>query len=276
MRKNARNSGETPKERGTLVLAIDIGNTNMEFGIFRGGKLEGSFRLGTNREATSDEMGLLISQYFLIHNIQRGDVQDVVISSVVPQMMYSIQNAIKKYIGRRPLVVGANLPVPIENRYGSPSEVGADRLVNALAGFTKYGGPLVVVDFGTATTFDAIDASGAYLGGAIYPGIRISMDALFQKTAKLPRVELVNPGSVIGKSTVSSMQAGAVYGYVGAVRGIVQAMQEQLGENTRIIATGGFSQLLGNEAGIFYKIDRSLTLDGLMMIYEEYKRGKRQ
>lgn len=253
-----------------MILAIDVGNTNMEFGVFEGTKLLGSFRLGTKRDITSDEVGLMMSQYFLINKIDTEQLTDVVISSVVPQVMYSVNNALKKYLHKKPLVVGTNLPVNIENLYGAPSQVGADRLVNAVAAFAKHQCPLIVVDFGTATTFDAISRTGAYLGGAIYPGIRISMEALFEKTAKLPRVELVNPGSIIGRNTVESMQAGAIYGYVGAVKNIVELMKEQLGEGCKVVATGGFSQLLGREAGIFDFIDRTLTLDGLRMIYEDH------
>lgn len=170
--------------------------------------------------------------------------------------------------------MGENLPFYIENKYDNPKEVGADRLVNAMAAYHKYRTPLIIVDFGTATTFDAVDASGAYLGGAIYPGIKISMDALFQKAAKLPRVELVNPGSVVGKNTVHSMQAGVIYGYVGAVKNIIEHMKESLGENTRVVATGGFSKLIGKEAGVFDSIDKTLTIEGLMMIYDHYRREK--
>lgn len=254
-----------------MILAIDIGNTNMEFGIFSDNKLRGSFRLGTNRDITSDEVGLMMRQYFLINNIDINAIEDIIISSVVPQVMYSISNALGKYIGKSPLIVGSNMPINIDNKYGSPSEVGADRLVNALAAYRKYGGPVIVVDFGTATTFDAIDGDGAYLGGAIYPGIKISTEALFEKTAKLPRVELKNPGTIIGKNTVMSMQAGVIYGYVGAVEKIVEEMKLMLGSGTNVTATGGFSKLIGKNSDIFDNIDRTLTIDGLLMIYNEYK-----
>lgn len=240
----------------------------MEFGVFDGEELSYSFRLGTNRDITSDEIGLMISQYFLLYGLDRAEVTDIVIASVVPQVMYSMNNAIKKYFNQKtPLIVGENLPIPVPNLYENPKEVGADRLVNAYAVQNKYAGPAIVVDFGTATTFDAIDANGAYLGGAIYPGIKISMDALFQKAARLPRIELINPGSVIGKTTVTSMQAGALYGYVGAVENIVARMKEQMGTHTRVIATGGFSRLIGSETLIFDRIDTKLTLTGLMLLY---------
>ncbi len=254
----------------TVILALDIGNTNMEFGLFEGRELRFSFRLGTNRDATSDEIGIMAAQFFAATNVDRKAVEEVLISSVVPQVMYSVNNAMVKYFGRRPLVVGANLPVRIENRYGNPSEVGSDRLVAALGAYRKYGGPLIVVDFGTATTFDAVSGDGAYLGGAIYPGIKISMDALFQKASKLPKVELVDPGKVIGTTTVSSMQAGAMYGYQGAVLNIVERMRQEMGANAKVIATGGLSQMIDPKKEIFDTIDRRLMLDGLIMIYEDY------
>lgn len=184
-----------------MLLAIDIGNTNMEFGIFDGERLAGSFRLGTNRDITSDEVGLFTSQFFRENGFDRREIEDVVITSVVPQVMYSISNAVKKYFyGKVPLVAGDNLPFQIENRYEQPKEVGADPAGRGGRRLPQVRRPLIVVDFGTATTFDAVDARGAYLGGAIFPGIRISMEALFTKTAKLPRVELVAPGRVIGRN----------------------------------------------------------------------------
>lgn len=259
------------KDRKPMILAIDIGNTNMEFGVCDSQRVVATFRLGTNRDITSDEVGLFASQFFLIQGLDKSQIQDVVITSVVPQVMYSVTNAIKKYFNRTPLIVGENLPFPIANLYDNPKEVGADRLVNAVAAYQKYHAPLVIVDFGTATTFDAVDADGAYLGGAIYPGIKISMDALFQKASKLPRVELVNPGNVIGKNTVNSMQSGVIYGYVGAVKNIVELMKNSLGSQTVVVATGGLSKMIGKESGVFDHIDKTLTLEGLMMLYRIYR-----
>lgn len=255
-----------------MLLAIDIGNTNMEFGVFDKEKLIGSFRLGTNREITSDEVGLFTSQFFSINNIDRRQIDDIIIASVVPQVMYSINNAMKKYFyKKKPLVIGDNLFLKIKNSYDHPAEVGTDRLVAAIGAYHKYGGPLIVVDFGTATTFDAIDQEGTYLGGAIFPGVKISMEALFQKAAKLPRVELLKPENIIGKNTIKSLQAGAVYGYVGAVGNIVNEMKQELGGSATVIATGGLAKLIGSQADLFSHIDRSLTLDGLRIIYEDYK-----
>ncbi|MCI8622067.1 MAG: type III pantothenate kinase [Provencibacterium sp.] len=255
-----------------MLLAIDIGNTNIEFGVYDGEQILARFRLGTNRDITSDEIGLFLTQFFSINAISREQIEDIIISTVVPQVMYSVQNAMKKYVGRAPLVVGENIRCPIENRYDNPREVGADRLVNGVSAFARYGGPLIIVDFGTATTFDVLSKTGAYLGGAIYPGIKISMGALFEKTAKLPRVELVRVDSAIGRNTVGSVQAGAMFGYVGAVSGIVAQIQRELGDPARVIGTGGLAQLVGQQQpDLFYSIDRTLTLDGLRMIYDEYR-----
>ena len=198
-----------------MLFVVDVGNTNMEFGVYEQGKLCQSFRLVTRRDITSDEVGLQIRTFFSIHGLRPEDVEDVVVTSVVPQVMYSMKNAFRKYLGKEPLVVQENLEIPIVNRYSNPAEVGADRLVNAFAALKKYGAPLIVVDFGTATTFDVIDASGAYLGGSIYPGIKVSLDALVGNTSKLPRVEIEPPAKVVGDNTVASIQSGIVYVTVG-------------------------------------------------------------
>lgn len=260
-----------------MLLTIDIGNTNIEFGLFEGPDIIGSFRLGTNHNITSDEIGLFTAQFFRENGFDRRAVEDIMITSVVPQVMHSIVNAVKKYFYNKiPLVVGDNLPLAIENRYDQPTEVGADRLVAAVGGYHKYGGPLIIVDFGTATTFDAVDPNGAYLGGAIFPGIRISMGALFDKTAKLPRVELVRKESVIGRNTVSSLQAGAFFGYAGAVLNIVNTMKHELGGDATVIATGGLASLLAEETGVFKCVDRTLTLDGLYIIYQQHLQRSQQ
>ncbi|MEG1994548.1 MAG: type III pantothenate kinase, partial [Oscillospiraceae bacterium] len=184
-----------------MILVVDIGNTNIEFGVFEDKELNCKFRIGTNREATSDDIGLKLRQFLFINKIEIEEIEDVVIESVVPQVMYSINNAIKKYLCKNPIILGENFCVPIANKYENPAAVGADRLVNAYSALKKYGAPLIVVDFGTATTFDAVNRDGEYEGGAIFTGIRISTDALFQKTAKLPMVELAHTDKIIGKST---------------------------------------------------------------------------
>lgn len=254
-----------------MLLVIDIGNTNMEFGIFSNDTLIASFRLKTNRDITSDEIGLFCTQFFNVHNLDRMAVKDVVIASVVPQVVYSMTNAVFKYFSKQPLIAGDNLPIPIENQYENPKEVGVDRLIAAIAAYEKYGGPLIVVDFGTATTFDAVSKRGEYMGGAIYPGIKISMDALFSNTAKLPRVELIKPKKIIGTNTVESMQSGILYGYAGAVANIVNLFRGEIGGNPRVVATGGLARLINTHGNLFAEIDSALTLHGLKSIYKKYK-----
>lgn len=253
-----------------MLLTIDIGNTNMEFGVFDGERLIANFRLVTKRNITSDEVGLMLLQFLNVHKIDCAAIEDAVIASVVPQVMYSVTNAIKKYIGKNALIVGENLKIDVENRYKNKNEVGCDRLVNAFAAYRLYGGNknLIVVDFGTATTFDVVDLNGAYLGGLIFPGIKISMEALFTNASKLPRVELNRPKSVIGRDTVSSMQSGAMYGYVGAVENIVDSVNSEIGEKCRVIATGGLSGLINEETDCFDLVDKTLTLKGMRLIYK--------
>ena len=254
-----------------MLFVIDIGNTNIEFGVYCDGEIVAGFRLGTNRDITSDEVGLTTMQFFYIHKIDLGSIEDVIITSVVPQVVYSMKNAVRKYLGKEPLIIKENLPVNIVNKYHNPEEVGADRLVTAYAGFRKYGGNLVVIDFGTATTFDVVDGEGAYLGGVIYPGIKISLDALVEKTAKLPKVQIEAPDQVIGKNTITSMQSGIVYGYTGAVMNIVAQIEKQMGTALKVVATGGLAKMIGEQIDSFMVIDKTLILDGLNMIYEDYK-----
>ena len=259
-----------------MLLAIDIGNTNIEFGVFEGETLLRSARMGTNRDATSDEIGIFIRQFCMIHGIDHEKIADVIIASVVPQIMHSMTNAIRKYLDRMPLIAGQNVPYYVENHYDNPAQVGADRLVNVLPAIKKYGAPLIIVDFGTATTFDAVSRTGAYEGGAIYPGVKLSMDALAQKASKLPQVAIADPEVVIGKNTVKSMQVGAVYGYVGAVENICRQMKKELGEDTKVIATGGLATLIGAQTDMIDAIDKTLTLTGLRMIYDSYKKESKE
>jgi len=211
-----------------MLLAIDVGNTNIVAGIFDGEELTANFRMSTDKTKTSDEIGMLLLQLMSHEGIDKSAVSDVIISSVVPPVMHSLTNACRRYIGKIPLIVGQDIVPAISVRIDNPKEVGADRLVNAVAAKAKYGAPLIVVDFGTATTFCAINSVGDYVGGVISSGIKISMDALFEKAAKLPRIEIVKPASVIGSNTVASMQSGAVWGYVGQVEYIVKRVKEEL------------------------------------------------
>ena len=257
-----------------MLFTVDIGNTNMEFGVFEKGKLLSSFRLVTNRNTTSDEVGLMVRQFFMTHDIKVSMIESVIITSVVPQVVYSVKNAMRKYLNLEPLIIQENIQVDINNKYSNQAEVGADRLVNAYAAYKKYGGNLIVVDFGTATTFDVIDEEGAYLGGSIYPGLRISLDALVEKTSKLPKVEISKPEKVIGTNTVMSMQSGIVYGYTGAVINIVNQIENELGKKMKVIATGGLAKIVASQSDVFSILDKTLTLDGLNYIYDNYKKNK--
>lgn len=251
-----------------MLLAIDVGNTNMVFGLYEGKRLCGTFRISTNAERTSDELGMQIAQYYHLHGIEREKTNAVIIASVVPPVMYTLVNAIRKYLRVQPQMVGKDISVGIDNRYANPREVGVDRLVNAVSAIEAYGKPLVLVDIGTATTFDVIDAAGAYQGGAIFPGIKIAMEALFLKASKLPRVDIVRPEHAIGKTTVESMQSGAVRGYVGALTGIITDICAELGQSARVIATGGMGRMMAQYCPLIDEVAPNLTLDGLRLIYE--------
>ncbi len=251
-----------------MILVVDVGNTNIVMGIYKGEKLISNWRISTSSERTSDEMGLLLLQFFNHANVNPNDVKDVIISSVVPPVMYALELAINKYVNSEPLIVSSKIKTGINILYDNPNEVGADRIVNAVAALKLYGGPIIIVDFGTATTFCAITADGDYLGGVICAGIKISMDALFARAAKLPRVELVRPDKIIGKNTIESMQAGAIYGYAGQVDYIANKMQEEMGGDVRIVATGGLARLIAQESKSITEINSKLTLEGLRLIYE--------
>lgn len=254
-----------------MLLVVDIGNTNIEFGVFIQDKLKYNFRLATDRNITSDEAGIFTIQFFSIYNICKTDINNVIISSVVPQINYSIIHAMRKYLKKTPLVVGETISVDIVNMYENKKEVGTDRLVNAYAAMKKYGNNLIVVDFGTATTFDVVGEGYEYQGGLIYPGIKISIEALFQKAAKLPRVEILSLDRVVGKNTISSMQSGIIHGYVGAVKNIVEKIKQESSNSTmQVIATGGLAGIIGRYY-VFDKIDKPLMLEGLNMIYKNHE-----
>lgn len=253
-----------------MILVIDIGNTTMEFGLYEGDELIGVFRLGSKRDITSDEVGLFVTQFFEYRKLSVSDVTDVIISSVVPQVNYSVSSAVRKYFDLEPLVIGENLFCNMPNLYENPKEVGADRIVDSYAAFRKYGGPLIIVDFGTATTCEAVSEAGEYLGGIIYPGIKTSMDALYEKAAKLPKIEILKPEFALGKNTVSSMQSGAYYGYLGAIEKMVENLKAVIGD-AKVVATGGFARLFSEEA-LFDYIDQRLPLEGIRMVYEDSKK----
>ncbi|MGU3473775.1 type III pantothenate kinase [Paenibacillus sp. D51F] len=251
-----------------MIVVIDVGNTNIVLGIYRGQELLHHWRMSTNRSATSDEYGMMVYNFFQFAGISIDAIDGVVVSSVVPPLMRTLEQLSVNYLRHSPLVIGPGIKTGLNIRYENPREVGADRIVNSVAGIEKYGSPLIVVDFGTATTFDYIDPSGAYLGGAIVPGIGISTEALYQKAAKLPRIELVRPRSVIGRNPVTSMQAGIIFGYAGQVDGIVRRIRQEFGTDPRVIATGGLADMIAEESETIEKVDQLLTLEGLRIIYE--------
>ncbi|WP_379163960.1 type III pantothenate kinase [Paenibacillus sp. sgz5001063] len=255
-----------------MMLAVDIGNTNIVLGVYRGRELLHHFRLSTARQSTSDEYGILIHNLFHMSNISFKDVEGVIISSVVPPLVQVIVEMCVKYIGKEPLLVGPGIKTGLNLRYENPREVGADRIVNAVAAIEQYKCPLVVVDFGTATTFDCIDAGANYLGGAIVPGLGISTEALYQRASKLPRIELEKPKKVIGRNTVHAMQAGIIFGYAGQVEGIVRRIKLEMNAPVlKVIATGGLATLIAGETECIDEVNPMLTLEGLRIIYDRNK-----
>jgi type III pantothenate kinase len=253
-----------------MVLVIDVGNTNIVLGVYEGQKLLQHWRMGTDKDKTSDEFGMFIVSLFNHEQLDIKNVEAVIVASVVPPIMYSLEHAIRKYFKVEPMVVGPGIKTGINIRIENPREVGADRIVNAVAAYEIYGGPLIIVDLGTATTYCAVSSKGEYLGGVISPGIKISADALFQRAAKLPRIELAKPDTVIGRNTVTSMQSGIVFGYVGQVDYIVRRMKLEMKEEkeVKVIATGGLARMLASESETIDEINGLLTLEGLRIIYE--------
>jgi len=251
-----------------MLLAIDVGNTNIVLGLYQKKKLIIHWRIETDRERTEDEYAALMRGLFSINDLKFDVVKDIIVSCVVPPILPIIENLSKKYFNTSPLVVGPGIKTGIPILYDNPKEVGADRIVNAVAGYERYGGPLIIVDFGTATTFDAVSKGGEYLGGVITPGIGISMEALFEKAAKLPKIELIKPSTVIGRNTISSMQSGAIYGYAGLVDRIVEEMRKELDRDTYVVATGGLAELIIPESLTIKEVNPFLTLDGLQIIFE--------
>lgn len=260
-----------------MLLVFDVGNSNIVLGMFREDKLSYSWRVSTDQAKSSDEYVILINQLLEYYDLKPESVEDVIVSSVVPDLTYTLELAIRKLFRIYPLSMDSGTKTGMQIHYDNPKQVGADRIVNAVAAYEKYGGPLIVVDFGTATTFCAISAAGEYLGGTISPGIKISSDALFQKAAKLPRIDLVKPGRVICHNTVSSMQSGIIYGYVGLVEYVIDKMKKELSDEIQsitVVATGGLSTLIASETDAIDVIDKTITLDGLKIIYEKNKEGR--
>lgn len=251
-----------------MILVVDVGNTNIVLGIYEGKQLLHDWRLSTNRSATTDEYGMMMVNLFRHADIRLEQVEGIIISSVVPPLMFVLEHLCLKYLKKTPLVVGPGIKTGLNIRYENPKEVGADRIVNAVAAIELYGSPCIVVDFGTATTFDYIDEGGQYVGGAVAPGIGISTEALYQRAAKLPRIELTKPKSVVGRNTIASMQAGIIYGFAGQVDGIVDRIKQEFSSEPKVVATGGLAELISSESRTIELVNPLLTLQGLQIIYE--------
>lgn len=253
-----------------MLLAIDVGNTNIVIGAFRGATLVHTWRLTTIRERTADELGILVSSLCDRHEIRQTDISGIIIGSVVPPLSATLVAMVTEYFGRVPLMfepaVNGGMPILIDN----PGEVGADRVANGIAAFAAYGAgrPLIIVDFGTATTFDAVSAKGEYLGGVICPGPTLSAEALFQRAARLPRIDVKKPPRVIGTNTVAAMQSGLFWGYVDMVEGLLRRMKGELGGAATVIATGGLAPVVAPESALIEHVDADLTLHGLRLVWE--------
>jgi len=261
-----------------MLLAFDVGNTNIVLGVFEDGKLIRNWRLETDSSKSADEYGMIINQLFLYEGLKSEDIDDVIVSTVVPSVLFTIQHLSMKYFRRKAIIISPGIKTGLLIKYDNPKEVGADRIVNAVAAHAKYSGPLIIIDFGTATTFCALTDKAEYMGGTIAPGLKISSDVLSEKCSLLSRVELEDPGRVICRNTMQSIQSGLVYGHMGMIVYIVDKMKKELGEidksgkPIKVIATGGFATLVDEGVDCIDVVDKLLTLEGLALIYEKNKK----
>ena len=253
-----------------MILCIDIGNTNIKYGVFKDKKLIATFRVTSKRNATADEYGVIVRDLLAGVNLEASDLEGVIISSVIPQLNYTMEHMCEQYLGKKPLTVAPGLKTGINLKVDSPREVGADRIVNSVCAYKKYGGekPVICIDFGTATTINVITEKGELIGGVIAPGIKSSLDSLVNGTAKLPNIELELPGKVICKDTVTNMQAGLLYGFAGLVDYLVKKTKKELGKECVDVETGGLGEIISQEAKCIDYSDRGLTLEGLRILYE--------
>lgn len=256
-----------------MLLAVDIGNTNIVLGVFKGEELIQSWRLKTDRNKSADEYAMIINQLFTFNKISIRDIEDIIIATVVPPVVHTFQHMADKYFNKKAIVVGPGVKTGMVIKYDNPKLIGTDRIVNSIAAYDRFGGPLIVVDFGTATTFSAVSEKGEFLGGTIAAGVKISSDALFEKTAKLPKVELEPPGFTICRNTVASMQSGLLYGHMGLAKYIIEKMKKELCTEKKItvVATGGLSNVIANEIDVIDHVDKLLTLKGLKLIHDRNK-----
>ena len=251
-----------------MLLAIDIGNTNIVLGLYRDKKLITHWRLATQAERTADEYGVILTQLVEHGGFRCEQISAIAVSCVVPPMLTTTQELAARFFDREPLIVGPGIKTGMPILYENPKDVGADRIVNGIAAFDKYRDACIVVDFGTATTIDLISPKGEYVGGAIAPGLSISLEALVQRASKLPRIEIVKPKEVVGRNTVNSIQAGIFFGYVGLVDGLVKRIQKEQNVHVKVVATGGLAPLVASECATIHEVDEFLTLDGLRIIHE--------
>jgi len=263
-------------DSNTTILVIDVGNTNTVLGLYQGSSLRALWRLATSREQTADEYGILIHNLFTLEKFPASEITGIMIASVVPPLNSVLAEMARKYFKMEPLFLEPGTRTGMAILYETPQEVGADRVADAVAAYEKYGGPCIVVDLGTAITFDVISAKGEYVGGVIMPGIGIAAEALFERTAKLPRVEIRKPDRVIGTNTINSIQSGLFYGAVDAIDGMLDRLCTELGKQTKVIATGGQAPLVAGASKYKPTIDSSLTLDGLRIIYQRNQSGPRR
>lgn len=256
-----------------MILVIDVGNTNMTLGVYEDRELRATFRIMTKTPRTSDEYGVMLTQFLGTRDIPVQKIEGVVIASVVPDVMHSLTGGVARFFGVRPLIVGPGVKTGIKVVTENPRAIGADRIVDAVAAYEKYGGPVLVLDFGTATTYDLVTADGNFAAGITAPGIRISSDALWKQTAKLPNIEIKKPESILAQETISSMQAGLVYGQIGQTEYIIAKVKEESGlDSLKVVATGGLGRMIADETDAIDIYDSSLTLEGLRIIYEKNRR----